>query len=66
MVIDAAGAVQRTIANGLDTIGPAIIAALFAGLLATEAIIRRRRAAAAAQPLLPRPHRRHRCPGDAP
>ncbi|WP_406306841.1 hypothetical protein OH805_35485 [Streptomyces sp. NBC_00879] len=44
-VIDAAGAVQRTIANGLDKIGPAIIAALFAGVLATEVIIRRRRAA---------------------
>ncbi|MFF3399456.1 hypothetical protein ACFYW6_13125 [Streptomyces sp. NPDC002659] len=44
-VIDAAGAVQRTIANGLDTIGPAIFAALFAGLLAREVIIRRRRAA---------------------
>ncbi|SDM67393.1 cytochrome c biogenesis CcdA family protein [Streptomyces wuyuanensis] len=44
-VVDAAGAVQRTIANALDTIGPALIAALFAGLLVTGVIIRRRRAA---------------------
>ena len=44
-VIDAAGAIQRTIANGLATLGPAIIAPLFAGLLATEVIIHRRRTA---------------------
>ncbi|WP_246339693.1 hypothetical protein [Streptomyces lunaelactis] len=44
-LIDAAGAVQRTIANALDTIGPASIAALFARLLVTGVIIRRRRVA---------------------
>ncbi|MCX4582379.1 cytochrome c biogenesis CcdA family protein [Streptomyces sp. NBC_01481] len=43
-VIDAAGTVQRTIAETLDTIGPAIITALFAGVLVTGVIIRRRRA----------------------
>ncbi|MFF3399504.1 hypothetical protein ACFYW6_13390 [Streptomyces sp. NPDC002659] len=55
-VIDAADAVQRTIANSLDTIGPAITSALFAGFLATGVIIRRRRAAAAR----PRQTRRQR------
>ncbi|AWK11753.1 cytochrome C biogenesis protein [Streptomyces spongiicola] len=43
-VIDAAGAVQRTIADGLDTVGPAGIAALFAALLVTAvALVRLRR-----------------------
>ncbi|MGP3999092.1 cytochrome c biogenesis CcdA family protein [Streptomyces sp. 8N706] len=57
-VINAAGAVQRAIANTLDTIGPAVITAFFAGLLVTGVIIRRRRArrrgSAAASP--PAPH----------
>ncbi|MCP3821595.1 cytochrome c biogenesis protein CcdA [Streptomyces sp. A3M-1-3] len=44
-VIDAAGTVQRTIAEYLDTIGPAVIAALFAALLLAGLVIRRRRRA---------------------
>ncbi|MCT7353521.1 cytochrome c biogenesis protein CcdA [Streptomyces sp. 15-116A] len=41
-VIDAAGAVQRTIADALDAMGPAVITALFCGLLLAWVILHRR------------------------
>ncbi|WP_327686615.1 cytochrome c biogenesis CcdA family protein [Streptomyces sp. NBC_00467] len=44
-VIDAAGAVQRTIAAAVDAVGPAVIAGVFAGLLiAAVALVHLRRA----------------------
>ncbi|MCP3818508.1 cytochrome c biogenesis CcdA family protein [Streptomyces sp. A3M-1-3] len=42
-VIDAAGAIQRTIATGLDNIGPAALAALVAALLIAGVVLGRRR-----------------------
>ncbi|GHE62878.1 hypothetical protein [Streptomyces capitiformicae] len=42
-VIDAAGTVQRAIAEFLDTLGTAAIAVVFAGLLITVAALARRR-----------------------
>ncbi|MFE0255764.1 cytochrome c biogenesis CcdA family protein [Streptomyces sp. NPDC059010] len=42
-VIDAAGTVQRTVAEVLDTLGPTTITVLFAGLLVTAAALARRR-----------------------
>jgi hypothetical protein len=42
-VIDAAGSVQRGIADTLDTIGPGVIAALLAALLIGGVVLRRRR-----------------------
>ncbi|MBV7697541.1 cytochrome c biogenesis CcdA family protein [Streptomyces sp. TRM70350] len=44
-VIDAAGTVQRTLADALDTIGPGAIATLVAALLVGGAVLRRRRPA---------------------
>lgn len=58
-VIDAAGALQRTIADALDTVGPAGVAALFAALLVTAVALarlrraRRPRARATAAPPAP-------------
>ncbi|WP_236242370.1 cytochrome c biogenesis CcdA family protein [Streptomyces sp. CC228A] len=43
-VIDAAGTLQRAIADALDGLGPAVIAALFALLLLAALVVRRRRA----------------------
>ncbi|MFE7897219.1 cytochrome c biogenesis CcdA family protein [Streptomyces sp. NPDC057424] len=42
-VIDAAAHIQRTVADSLDTAGPAVIAVLFALLLLVPLLIRRRR-----------------------
>ncbi|WP_328399506.1 cytochrome c biogenesis protein CcdA [Streptomyces sp. NBC_00390] len=44
-VIDAAGAVQRTIADALDSVGPSVIAGVFAGLLIAAAVLVRVRRA---------------------
>ncbi|AVH56240.1 MULTISPECIES: cytochrome c biogenesis CcdA family protein [Streptomyces] len=57
-VIDAAGTAQRALADTLDTIGPAAIAALLAVLLLAALAIRRRRAQ--------RPSRTEPGPGPAP
>lgn len=43
-VIDTAGSLQRAIADSLDGLGPAVIAAFFALLLLAALVIRRRRA----------------------
>jgi cytochrome c biogenesis protein CcdA len=48
-VIDAAGMIQRTLANALDASGPAVIAAFLAALLVGGVTLRRRRPSTSSQ-----------------
>ncbi|MEV8596309.1 cytochrome c biogenesis protein CcdA [Streptomyces sp. NPDC052012] len=52
-VIDAAGAVQRTIADALDATGPAVVTALFAGLLLVTGVMIHRRRRTTREPDVP-------------